>query len=439
MKRYSKILTLILICMISVLFWPGSQFNKEADADTLQFVREDLAAKDPDRRGFISNDLPYREGLVIEDYFILHAAIKTEVKFASNVFYANEDEKRETITVLTPSVGIEIPMQDSQFSLEYDAPLGFFNRYTEQNYTNHRVRSLLEIDLTDYEFIFYDTYRRFTNIAGHDDELGSSGRRTREERNLFGLAVSAEFDQLEYKVGYENNVRKFLGKNQIISDGLEYTDYNHMYNQVDVEVGYKLFPKTTVLAEVVAGHLYYRSDFVPSSYYTEALLGFKGEWFNKLVFDVRGGVKYQDYGKSDRIINKDYIDFVARGNVSYKATDDDVIRLGYIRTNHDSIYENMAYYESNFVSLDYTHRFNDKLTGNVFASWQLMQYPHDTTVDGDRAKRYDNIYSIGPILRYDINKWVSLQAGYEYRRRRSRFDSFDYQNHVTKLQITAGF
>jgi hypothetical protein len=387
-----------------------------------------------------SEELPNREGLVIEDYFVLHQQLKTDLVWDSNVFLTDrpEAEKDALIFTLIPTSGIEVPMGDNIFSFEYEPSFVFYSNYPQQDHIDHRLRGLLEVYWTDYKLTLDDVYERWTNIPGQD-ELGTTGRRTRQDQNNLELSVEAEFDQLEYRAAYTNLYNRYLSKATPLYQAMQYDDRTHMYNEGDLEVGYRLFPKTIILFEGIFGHVYYPSDFVPSSYYFETLLGFKGEWFDKLTFNVRGGLKYQDYGDSDLVLNEDYVDFVARGGVDYEMTENDIARLNFSRQNYDTIYRDMNYYTRDAISLDYTHRFAPNLSTNMFFAWQQTYYPHTSTVNGVTAKRRDHLYRFGPSVRYDVNKWVSLETGYEYRHRNSRFKTFDYDDHRITLSVTAGF
>lgn len=382
-------------------------------------------------------DLPNREGFK-KGNILIHAALKTEIDFESNVFLAEENEKYDMITRVIPSVGVEIPMADNRLSLEYDTEIIHFDRSSEQDSVNHIGRASLDLYWTDFKITSNDIYRRFTNRAG-SDETGVTGIRTREEHNEFDISVATEFDQLSYKLTYANRIRNFLDKNELLFGPMNYDDRNNMYNELDLEAGYLILPKTELVLEGVGGRLSYSSRLVPDSYYTEALVGVRGEWFGKLVVDGRIGAKYQEYDTASFVREDNYVDFSARGELDFSLTEDDSIGLNFTRTNQDSIYQNINYYTLNFIGADYTHYFTDKLSTNTFLSWQYNRYPKETTESTLTAIRRDTVYNSGALLRYDVRNWFAVEGEYEYSRRDSKFPEFDYKDHIFTVRATIGF
>ena len=381
--------------------------------------------------------LPNRGGYEFGNV-ILHAGVGSGMDFESNIFWSNQNEKYDAITYVNPYIGVEIPMEDNRLSFEYDMTMAYFSRYTEQNHIDHRFQGLLELDLTDFDIEISDVYRRWTERAG-SDELGAAGTRQRKENNRVEASVEAEFDQLEYRATYINEIDRYLSKNNPILGPITYEDHNNTRNILDLEAGYRFMPKTVFLFNLVGGLINYYSSEVPDSNYIEGLFGIKGEWFGKLEFNIRGGVKYQDYDTSLIMHDDNYLGFVARGGVDFNMTEDDVISLDLVRSNYESLFGRMNYYDSDFAGLNYAHRFNDKLRGDLFASWEVRQYPKASLIGGRRAERREYIYRTGFRLKYDVREWFSLECGYEYGKRDSKFKTFDYMDHIGSIRATVGF
>ncbi|HAJ56742.1 MAG TPA: hypothetical protein DCL35_03105 [Candidatus Omnitrophica bacterium] len=386
----------------------------------------------------MSPDLPNREGLKVGNV-ILHSALRSGVDFDSNIFYADQGEQSDTIAYVAPSFGIEVPIQDSRLSVEYEASMAFFNQSNEQDHTDHKVRGLLAINLTDFKVLIDDTYNRVTNRAG-STEVGTTGIRTREERNNVDVSVGAEFDKLAYRATYTNKIRRYLGEGQPLFGTMNYDDKNSVANIADIEVDYAFFPKTTLLLEQTAGTITYDSSLVPDSYFYELLPGFKSEWTNKLKMDMRLGGRYQDYSSSDLVYDENFFGVVGRGQVDYKLTDDDTFTLTAERSVRESIYQNVNYYVANSAGIAYAHKFNDKLTSNLLFGWQMNTYPTQTTENGLTATRRDHIYRSGFSLRYEPQNWLAFEAGIEHRVRKSiKFPTLDYTDNVASFQATVGF
>jgi hypothetical protein len=382
-----------------------------------------------------SKDLPNREGIKVGiGNIVVHSAFKVQEQFDSNIFLKDSDIRSDGITSLHPSVGVEIPFSDNMLSADYDVDINLFGHYTDQDHTDQRARGLLEINLTDYKITVDNVYRRFTDRASSE-----TSTRVKRQTNDFKAGVSAEFELLGFDVNYKNTVEDYL-ITDLVWGPLTYEDKSTMTNIVGAVVSYRFLPKTLILLESDLGFVkYYNSSIPPDSYYTETVLGLKGEWFKKSNVNLKAGFRYHSYDHSDILKSKDFIGPVIRGGFDYFPTEVDTIGVRLERTIYESTYSTMNYYNVNLVKVEYTHNFSDKFSANAFGSYQLNLYPGESIEDGVTAKRHDNLFGGGCGLRYDIQKWVSLEAKYEYRQRISKFETFDYIDNLATIAGTIGF
>jgi len=109
------------------------------------------------------------------------------------------------------------------------------------------------------------------------------------------------------------------------------------------------------------------------------------------------------------------------------------------RAIYESTFQNLNYYNVNYVGLDYRHYFNKKLLASAFGYYQINLYPSSATVGGVNDKRYDQFFGGGAEIRYDIRKWISVKARYDYKQRKSRFGTFNYIDNLVTLTGTIGF
>jgi len=379
-------------------------------------------------------DLPERDGVKLFERAKLHAALSTEEQLETNIFLANTDRKFDGITVLNPSVGIDVPFWDNSLSIDYNTGVYMYNTYHSQNHVDHRVRGLAEINLSDYKITLNDVFRKFTDRAADE----SSNRVTRSI-NKGRVGVEAQFERLGFDAGYTNKL-EIYDTNDPVFGPLTYEDRNHDDNIFDFSIIYRFLPKTSFIIENDLGFIhYYNSSQVPGSWFDETLFGIKGEWFARMTLNFKAGFRYQSYDSSDIISDKDYIGPVFRGGFDYNISERDILAFEAEKSVYESIYANMNYYDLNQVGFKYTHKFNDKVSANVLGSYQINLYPSETIENGITAKRYDNYFEGGAGIRYDIRKWVSVEAKYEYKQRLSRFDVFDYVDNVVTLRGTVGF
>lgn len=380
-----------------------------------------------------NDDLPNRDGIKAGET-IVHAAFKTEEQLDTNIFLADSDTKFDAITVLSPSVGIELPLRESSISADYQADIFLYGNYHDQNHVDQHLRGLAEINLSHYKITAEDDFRIFTSRAADENSI-----RLQRKINNGRIGVAAQFKLLGFDAGYTNRLETYDSDN-VVYQSVTYEDKDRVSNIIDATVSYRFLPKTLVMVENDLGLIhYYNSSLPPDSYYDEALVGIKGEWFSRMNVNFKVGFRYQDYDNSDIMADKAYIGAVMRGGCDYHPTGDDVIVLDLVKTVYESTYSNMNYYDAALAGLTYRHNFNDKLSASLFGNYQLHLYPSQTTENGVAAKRHDNFMQGGASLRYDVRKWLSAEVRYEYRQRISKFDVFDYIDNVVTIRGTVGF
>ena len=384
----------------------------------------------------INENLPDREGLKIGlDKIKMHGAVNETHQYESNIFLANNAQP-DNIIISNPSAGIEVPMGHGMLSSEYNADLYNYYLKHEENHVDHHVKTLGEINLTDYKITVKDLFDRFTSRA-----FSETSARVREEQNSARVGLAAEFDRLGFDVGYSNGLDRYL-TNAYIANSLTYKDRDRMSHVIDGTASYRFLPKTSALLETDLGYIDYFHDISPNSAFIESLVGLKGDLRHNLSVNLRGGLRFQGYEKSSVVNDKSFFSFVMRGGADYKFTKSDVFSLKLERADYESLYQNMNYYVANLVGLAYDHRFKNKLrklSTKLFGAYQLNTYPSSSTESGVTAKRYDNDVSGGLSARYDLRKWLSSEIKYQATSRRSKFHIYNYDDNVLTLSLTAGF
>ncbi len=406
---------IFLVCITAVLFFfllSGTSYAQLTDPNL------------PDRTGFktISN-------------VTLHGAFKTQEQIDTNIFLANTNRIVDSVTILSPLAGIEIPSHNANLSADYMTDIFMYGLHHEQDHVDQRLRGIAEIIFAEvYKFTVNDIYRIFTDRASTENSI-----RLKQQVNEIRGGVSAEFNRLALGAGYTNRLEMNNSTDPFIGT-LTYEDKDRDINIIDTSVSYRFWPKTAAVLENDLGFVhYFNTSQVPGSYYDEVLMGFKGEWFAKGNINFKAGFKYQNYDQSSVIADKNYIGPVMKGGFDYAPTPNDALIFEFDREIYESLYANMNYYTQNFFGFNWRHNFSPKIYSNVFASYQLHLYPSETTQNGETAKRFDNYYRAGASLKYDIRKWLALEARYEYVNRDSRFDIFNYVDHQMTVSGTIGF
>jgi hypothetical protein len=393
--------------------------------------------------GLTNPDLPNRKGVKeninwpfsTEDIgqITWHTALTTGVSIDPNIYLSSQDAAYDIVYADTASLGVDIPIQKNKLSMDYQATDYRYERFHVNDHLDQRVRGLLDIDLTDYRLTVSEVFRNFEELPGT-----SNTSRVKQDTNDLRAGITRQTDKFGFDVGYTNAVHHYNSDTPIFGS-LTYRDRSSEKNIVDMSVGYKLWPKTSIALEDDYGVSEYKSLNSPDYYFNDILLGVKGEIFNKLSGSFQPGYRYQYFKESPIMFDGTYSGFICRGALKYSMTDKDVFDASLIRSIEDSTYQNVTYYAANFFGLSYTHVFTPKITSRVFGTYQRNGYPTETTEGAKTATRCDNAFGGGFTIRYNIQRWLSAEFGYEYKKARSNFRTFDYEDNITSFKITAGF
>lgn len=382
-----------------------------------------------------NSDLPERTGVKIWKDVKLHGSLKTAESIDTNIYLQNTDTKVDSITVLSPLGGVEIPFHNGSLCADYRADIFMYGVNKTEDHVDQTLRGIAEVEFANfYKATLTDGYRIFTDRAANENSL-----RLKQKVNDARAGIQAIYGRMIMDVGYTNRLHMYDSTDPFLGP-LTYQDKNHDSNIIDTTVSYRFLPKTYFLLENDIGFIhYYNTSQVPGSYYDEALFGFKGEWFSKANVNFRAGFKYQKYNQSQVIADKPYIGAVMKGGFDYTPRESDSMAFEFDREIYESTYVNMNYYVANLFGFIWKHNFTPKVYSNVSAAYQLHQYPSASTQNGLTAKRQDNFYQAGVALRYDVRKWVSLEAKYSYVNRISNFDVFNYLDNTMTVSATVGF
>ena len=430
LKNSKRIFGLVIAAFLYLAVCSVSFAMQPIDREVLDV--QDLLER---KKVLFNEDLPKRRGIkVANDKAIIHAAARVEQQVDSNVFYVNSSTSTDYITILSPSLGVEVPFGPHRMSIDYEASKYIFSVYHLENHLDHRFRSLVDIRVSDVHFTIKDTFMVFTDRSGEEESL-----KLKHANNILRIGAEAKLNKLKYDIGYSNILETYLSQDLYLGN-LTYEDRDRMTHQVDATIYYRFMPKTDVVIENNLGLIeYYNSSQVPGSWYNETLVGFKGAWFARMTLDFRAGARYEQYQNSQAFSHKNYLGPVAKGGFQYTLNGNNIFNLSLQKAMYESIYANINYFEANLAGVDYLHKFNEKISGKLSGTYQFHSYPCATTENGVTAKRYDNFYTAGASLRYDMHRWFSINMGYQYARKVSRFDIFNYLDNLFYLKGTMGF
>jgi polysaccharide biosynthesis protein VpsM len=354
---------------------------------------------------------------------IVHPSLAVKEQYDDNVFWTPSNKKHDFITTVTPGMGLELPFSDNKLKFDYKADIARFADNDSQNAVNHYVNGLLELNFRDVVFNCGDRFeKRF------DRPTSEFTNRVKYDRNTAKATAGMTFNRLEFELGYSDLWYDY--------ETPGYSDKDRYEDVVDLIASYRFLPKTSFLLEFDYGHVNYRTDVKSNSDSYQPLVGLRGKLTAKSTAEIKVGYQARNYKRDGE---PDFNSVVTMAGIIEEFTPSNTLTLNFLRKPYESQYSANNYYTLTSPSAMYVHKFTNKFSTKLSGSYQLNAYPRETTENAVTKNRKDNFWSVGTGITYDIKKWLSCGLDYEYKRRDSNFDNFDYKDNLVTLSAAAAF
>jgi len=202
-----------------------------------------------------------------------------------------------------------------------------------------------------------------------------------------------------------------------------------------------VLPKTLALIELDLGHIYYDTNVENANQdYWQIFGGLRGELSDDFEITMKLGYQGRDMGDVPGTRPKQAFNgFVAKADMSYRLTNDDIFHSGYERTVKTSTFGVNSWYRQDSLFISYRKRLADKWFVTPRVSWQMNEYPESSTLAGETRRRDDHFWQAGIRLQYKVQDWLWAGARYNFRHRNSDFDTLDYSNNRLSVDMTLSF
>lgn len=361
----------------------------------------------------------------------IHPLFYDKQTYDSNLF--KEEKKHESwdfITDIGLGVGLEMPLipeREKDFTLKgsYLMDLISFVRNTGHNRVDHKINTAVKCNFANG--LGFRASDEFLKTAVPP----SSERTSLDKRinNVLNTILSYERERITVEGGYTMTREEYneLGNLDLL---------DHMFTGTCF---YQVLPKTSVLVEYDYGRINYdKNESNSNSYYSQVRGGVTGKLWPKLTGTVKAGYEYKHYFERNNQ-ETDFSNLTLFGNLKYQATQRTVVNLNMDRSAPESSYTNNSYFEKNKFGLNLEHKLLKRLSLNGATFLQYNRYPAITTEDGDWARRKDLLWGLASGLTYNIREWIAVDAGYAFKQRDSRFNTFDYNDHQFTVKTTIEF
>jgi len=355
--------------------------------------------------------------------------VSVEQKYDDNIFLEpNNQEDNDWITTTILGLGLKMPLvagreEDFTLNARYDIDFLEFWDHNNQSRVDQNLSAVADLKFTnDFTLKIKDNFQKTADPP--NSETTSLEKRF---RNSAGAVLGYMREKIGFDFGYQN-----------IRDSYNNLNSLDKYEHVTTATGYfNISPKTSLFGEYNFGKIVYDNNATNSdSKYNQYRLGIKGQIAPKLTGLAKAGYRQTDYKTSGK---KNFKGFTTLVNVAYALQERTTLNVFAERSSEESTYSTNSYFEYNKAGLKVDHELLDKLFLVSEGYYQLSKYPDTTTESSVTAKREDKIWDGSIGLQYKMKEWVSFETNYEYKKRDSRFNTFDYTDNKFTAKVNLIF
>jgi hypothetical protein len=349
---------------------------------------------------------------------------------------------------VTPSFTYAGEYDDNVFRTQVNKRSDYANHFipaitVEATPDKHEIRAGFKADFIRYSnFNNLDFDRWFANLSAvfkfnrlrlrlredfaHTDDFPTSELTQRIPRNENYLGGGFDIDLYgQWGIGFDATWGDIYYLDHSF-DFLSRAIYTYAPN-----VYYQLTAKTRVFAEYNYVQEFYKYEPFRNDFRNRIMLGVRGDLAERFTLSIKAGyqnIQFRDPSQEDLNL------FVVFAEATYRPVERVAITL---LMSQDPV---AAGFTNNFTNtpfittLGVTYALTPKITiipRGYFEVDRFNQAVLDPSTNRTE-KRLDYLYGGGIGIRYDLQKWIRLDAGYDYQGRNSNFNGFSYDdNRVT--------
>ena len=361
----------------------------------------------------------------------VHPGLEFRTIYDDNVFSLNSNKVHDWYFQVSPDLLLQLQGSKNLVELEYRADIyRFVDTGDVNNVEDHNFRAGADIKLNKIEFTLSDLARR-----AHE-------QRSEANAAVIGVTPISKYwnNDLSLEVAYQPVDRFKVGvgyQNYFIDYDLASNQFrNRMDNAGLLTLYYRFLPKTSFLVQGIYRDIDHTSNTALANSMDSreywALAGLTWDLTAKTTGTIRGGYEWKDFRENTRT---DYQSGVYLISVEHKFTAKTSLLLEGTRQANESDDPSVNYYTTTNGRATVRWSPISKFQVAPFGAYTYNRYGGDVTVDGDTARRRDNIWSAGADLSYFMNKWVTIVVTYQHAKRSSNITFYDYSDNMALISL----
>jgi len=373
-----------------------------------------------------------------------HPFVIFQEVYTDNLFATHTNTKSDFITTIAPGVWLAFPAnREKLLSIDttttspgglnlsrikpettrryqsyflYSPEFLLYSDHSSLDHVNHKAEGLFQYNLSSgLSFDIIDIFHDREDIAGN----GIIDTLYRYKDNLLDLVATYaapsgkfkfELDYSNYDINYEDLAASYRNRND---------------DSFGISAFYQFWPKTSLFVEYNFADIDFdggtSTDSIENRYYAGAT------W--DMTANTRGTLKLGYIQKDfDAPTIEDQDGFSVELQTQHNLTPKRGLQISGYRKFHESDFGDASTFLSTGVNVALLQRFSEKWTGTFDVSFAKNEYK-----GFDRA---DDLFGIGPAVRFEPRKWLIFDLGYNYYLNDSNITTYDYEANQIYFRAT---
>lgn len=421
-----------------------ASLNEENEPLQGKALQNDVAAKT------ISNNKPINADIFGRRSGNFRPFISLTEYYTDNLFKTRDKKESDFVTIISPGFLISVPglkeitlTETSSISpggfpsgrfikrypgrlqsyLFYAADFELYSRHSSKDFVSHRAEAMLQYNFRGgFSIDIFNQYEK----SFEDWGTGEFFTRDEFESNLFNLIASYEAsDKTLLRVDYSNYNINFKDEQNSFRDRTD--------NYLSGYLFYKVRPRLALFGQYEFIDVVYKEDILSNSKEHNVYLGARWNLSEKTSGHFKAGYGKREFDTQEVTGEKG---FHFETQIDYRFTPKASLRLSASRKNNETDISRADYIVSDNIRLNYRQKLTSKITSSINLSYTDDKYKGTMTVDGVSEKLNYKYYKAGIAFDYAMRDRIKMRLGYDYSRRNSNFDIYDYTSNTIFLKIS---
>jgi hypothetical protein len=289
----------------------------------------------------------------------------------------------------------------------YSPEFVFYSDFSKHNHVNHKAEALFQYNLNSgLSFDLIDLFNDVEEIAGN----GITDRLYEHQDNLLDFITTYDAPSGKFKLQFSYSNYDLDYKDDIVS----YRNRND--DSFGISAFYKFKPKTSFFIEYNYADIDHDGGITNDSKENRYYAGLNWD----ITAKTRGTVKLGYMDKNFDLAGvEDQDDFSLEVQTQHNLTPKRALQINGYRKFHESDLANASSYTSTGIDIGLMQRFTEKWSGTLSVLYEQNTY--------NGFDRDDDLFGIGPAVRFEAKRWLIFDLGYSYYNNDSNISVYSYE------------